>query len=235
MAHSARLDLIGAALANSSRSHMLCMLMDGRAFTNKELASAAGITAQTASSHLSQLVEAGLVTALRSGRHVYHRIANEAVATALEHLACLTPIDHLHRHPNAACDLCLARSCYNHLAGRLGVVLTERLLANGSVLSSAEALMAGPNLPAFLDRLGLPPTLAHSAKPVARPCLDWTERRDHIAGPLGTALLTLSRERKWVIRQRQGRALDITPEGQRAFRSHFAIDPTERLDIQDAP
>ncbi|WP_170481174.1 ArsR/SmtB family transcription factor [Ruegeria arenilitoris] len=129
MAIEPRLDIFGAALADPSRSRILCELMDGRAFTNKELACAADVSPQTASAHLKKLENAGLTSSLRSGRHIYHRIATAEVAQVLEVLASLSPTDHLSRSGQAATDTLRARSCYNHIAGRLGVLMKERLIA----------------------------------------------------------------------------------------------------------
>ena len=117
-----RLDIIGAALADPSRSRILCELMDGRAFTNKELACAANVSPQTASAHLKQLEQAGLTASLRSGRHVYHRIANAEVAVILEGLAQLSPTDHLLRPGQIGTDTRQARSCYKESTVKCGAV-----------------------------------------------------------------------------------------------------------------
>ncbi|MFN4156758.1 MAG: ArsR/SmtB family transcription factor [Paracoccaceae bacterium] len=150
-----RLDIIGAALADPSRSRILCELMDGRAFTNKELASAARITPQTATTHLRQLAMAGMTEPLRSGRHVYHRIATAEVADVLEKLALLSPTDHLFRNGRSGDDTRLARSCYNHVAGRIGVLMAERLRVLNVLHIRQDAVGPGSRYQAFLGDVGL--------------------------------------------------------------------------------
>lgn len=219
-----RLDIIGAALADPSRSRMLCELMDGRAFTNKELACAAQISPQTASGHLRQLEGAGLTVSLRSGRHVYHRIANHEVARILETLAGLSPIDHLSRGQRSASSHHLARCCYNHLAGRLGVLITERLVTLNVLSLHEDSLSPGPAYSDFMRNLGMAPPRPSSGKPVAKHCLDWTERRHHLSGPFANALLQTCLDEHWLMRQQGSRSLIITNEGWQAFHRWFGID-----------
>ena len=178
-----RLDILGAALADPCRARILCELMDGRAFTNKELASAAGITAQTASAHLKRLEGAGLTASLRSGQHVYHRIATAEVAEVLERLATLTPTGHLDRPGRAARDTWRARSCYDHIAGRLGVRMTDRMFELGVLDRDGDVLSPGPRYKPFLAELGIGALPRRPGSAPARLCLDWTERRHHIGGP----------------------------------------------------
>lgn len=215
-----RLDILGAALADASRTRILCELMDGRAFTNKELASAAGITPQTATAHLQKLQGAGLTSSLRSGRQVYHRLASAEVAAALEQLAHLTPSDHLARAGRAGQEVRLARSCYSHLAGRLGVALAQALIRDQVVQVTDGTAAPGPHYEALVTRLGLtvPP-----GRPLVRLCLDWTERRHHLSGPFATALMTHALEAGWLARRTGARSLRITPAGQAAFAQHFGL------------
>lgn len=223
-----RLDIIGAALADPSRSRILCELMDGRAFTNKELACAACISPQTASAHLKQLERAGLTTALRSGRHVYHRIANADVAATLEGLALLSPTDHLSRPGQPDADTPRARSCYNHIAGRLGVLMTERLIARDLLIVRDDAILTGPRYQAFLGDIGIDVPFGGSDKPPAKLCLDWTERRHHISGPLATATMQKFLKAKWLERRTGSRALIVTDDGFDALERWFGL---KRLDI----
>lgn len=225
MTSEPRLDIIGAALGDPSRARILCELMDGRAFTNKELASAAGITAQTASAHLGRLGGAGLTTSLRSGRHVYYRIASAEVAEVLEALATLSPRDHLARTGPKGDDTRRARSCYNHLAGRLGVQIAERLCAM-QVLEhegESEALRPGARYGGFVRELGLDVAPRRGAQPVARLCLDWSERRHHISGPLAIAIMQKALTMGWLERRRASRALIVTAPGVDAFRRWFGL------------
>lgn len=229
MAIEPRLDIIGAALADPSRSRILCELMEGRAFTNKELACAAEVSPQTASAHLKQLELAGLTSSLRSGRHVYHRIANADVAQVLEGLATLSPTDHLTRPGQTATDTKRARSCYNHIAGRLGVLMAERLVALNILVLRNEILTPGPRYQDFLDDLGLEISPASSGKPPAKLCLDWTERRHHISGPLATAIMSKSLSEGWLKRRTGCRALTVTAGGTDAFERWFGLS-REALD-----
>lgn len=216
-----RLDIIGAALADASRSRILCEMMDGRAFTNKELACAADVTAQTASVHLKHLEAAGLTASVRSGRNVYHRIANADVAAVLEALAGLSPTDHLSRAKNRTlpkADAMRARSCYNHIAGRLGVLVTERMIALDVLHLELEAVSIGSKGEAFFHNLEITiPRLDNLQKPVVKLCLDWSERKHHISGPLATAFMNKSLEMKWLERRVGSRALAITAVGYEVF------------------
>ena len=224
------MEIIGAALADPSRSRMLCELMDGRAYTNKELACAAEITAQTASAHLKQLQQAGMTVSLRSGRHVYHRLANEQVAVVLESIASLSPVDHLQRlRGSKAKNALVARCCYNHLAGKLGVLLKSSLIRLDVLrITDTETLVLSPG---GLDRLrssGLAiPDPFPRGRPVAKPCLDWTERKHHISGPLATTLLNAFLEMNWLHREPGSRALALTKQGYSGFESVFAIKPSD--------
>jgi DNA-binding transcriptional ArsR family regulator len=223
MALEPRLDIIGAALADPSRSRILCEMMDGRAFTNKELACAASVSPQTASAHLKQLEMAGLTSALRNGRHVYHRIASAEVASTLEGLAKLSPTDHLSRNCASGADTQRARSCYNHIAGRIGVLMTDRLVALDVLHIRDEAVISGPRYRAFIDDIGLEVPRIDAGKPIAKLCLDWTERRHHISGPLATALMQKSLKAEWFERRTGSRALTITGDGFDALERWFGL------------
>jgi DNA-binding transcriptional ArsR family regulator len=221
MSTEPRLDILGAALADPSRARILCALMDGRAFTNKELALAGGVTPQTASAHLRRLEGAGLTQSLRSGRHVYHRLAGEEVAAALEALSALSPTDHLRR---AGGDIGAARSCYNHLAGRLGVAITHRLAEMAVIDLTEGAPCAGPALTAFCRDLGI----AVPTGGVGKLCLDWTERKHHLSGPLATAILARMLDQGWLVRRADSRTLAVTPAGQVALARHFGMENFDR-------
>lgn len=211
---------IAAALADPTRAAMLATLMDGRALTATELAIEGGVSASTASSHLARLTEAGVLDVVRQGRHRYFRIRNADVAHVLETLQCFDattarpppqtgPTDPALRH---------ARVCYDHLAGRCGTALLQRLQADGLladrhgtlVLTKAgEVWCRGLGLNLDLDRM-------HSSRrPLCRACLDWSERRMHLAGALGAALLQRMLAMDHVRRQPLGRALAVTEKGKR--------------------
>jgi DNA-binding transcriptional ArsR family regulator len=219
-----RLDIIGAALADPSRARILCEMMDGRAFTNKELASAAEITAQTASAHLKHLEGAGLTASLHSGRHVYHRIKNEQVAHVLETLAHLSPTDHLIRAKHQSTPdphVLHARSCYNHIAGKLGVLICRTLIAKQILVRTGQTLSIGPQGPAFFTRLNI--EIPTSKAPIVKLCLDWTERRHHLSGPLATQIMDAALNNAWLERRVGSRALAITPLGYEIFACDFNI------------
>jgi len=222
-----RFDIIGAALADQSRSRILCEMMDGRAFTNKELACAANVTAQTASVHLKHLEAVGLTVSLRSGRNVYHRIANEDVAGVLESLASLSPRDHLDRAKSRKLpkeDTLRARSCYNHIAGRLGVLITDRLIDLDVLSVQGAAISMCSESDAFCRKMDI--VLVNPGtpqKPAVKLCLDWTERKHHISGPLATSLMGKFLEMKWLKRRMGSRALSITALGYDAFEREFNL------------
>lgn len=218
MNHEPRLDVIGAALGDPSRARILCALMDGRAFTNKELAFAARIAAPTATAHLQRLADLGLTVSERSGRHVYHRIASEDVADVLEHLSHVTPRDHLERLPQAGraggADVLAARCCYAHLAGRLGVAVCEAMQARAMVrVEGAQAVIA----------LDLPDVLRGAAQ-AGKLCLDWTERRHHISGALGRDMIQAFFKAGWLSRQPDSRALQLTDVGRAGFAQTFGVE-----------
>lgn len=222
-----RLDIIGAALADPSRSRILCELMDGRAYTNKELACAANVSPQTATAHLKQLERASLTASLRSGRHVYHRIANAEVAAVLEGLAQLSPTDHLLRPGQTGTATRQARSCYNHIAGRLGVLMTGRLISLNVLVVRDDAISAGPRYHTFLNCIGIENPLRSVRQSPAKLCLDWTERRHHISGPLATAIMQKFLEAHWLERRTGSRALVVTTDGFAALERCFGLTQQE--------
>ncbi len=218
-----RLDILGDALAHPSRARMLNALMDGRAFTNKELASHAEITPQTATAHLDRLEYAGLITRLKSGRHTYHRIASEEVATALEMLSTLASNPLSARTPP---ELRRARSCYNHLAGRLAIEITQTLTRK-KMISEVDGHFAPQPSPTW-GKLGVTLPKSPAKKPFAKCCLDWSERKYHIAGPMGTALLNNALEQGWLTRPHyDARFLGVTALGRRAFAEILGLSPEQ--------
>lgn len=221
---------IAALVGDPARAAMLQSLMDGRALTAAELARTAGITAQTASGHLSRLVAAGLLRVEPQGRHRYHRLAGSAVARMLEGImqvaAGAAPLSRPVRTGPRDMALRLARTCYDHLAGRLGVALTDALTGAGHVEMAEDAGRLTSTGLTFLDGIGiaLPDTVGSKARTFCRLCLDWSERRPHLAGSLGRALCQHCLDQGWVRRVEGGRALTITPHGAQSLRRHFDID-----------
>ncbi|KAF1069478.1 MAG: HTH-type transcriptional regulator CmtR [Pseudomonas citronellolis] len=215
-------------IADPTRALMLMHLVDGRAYPAGELAYAAGITAQTASSHLSKLLAGGLLSVQAQGRHRYYRLAGAHIASILEQLAGLTPEHPLQRKPLSpkARQLSFARCCYDHLAGSLGVALTDALLACGYLTASTDRIfeVSGTGQ-IWFQNLGLDlSTLGHHRTGVARQCLDWTERRPHLAGPLGVRLLALLYAKGWLRRHKNSRAVQITAQGHAGLKEHLGLD-----------
>ncbi|AWN49375.1 transcriptional regulator [Methylobacterium terrae] len=220
-----------ALVGDPARAGMLAVLMDGRALTAAELARAAGVTPQTASGHLAQLTEAGLLAVARQGRHRYHRLASPAVARMLEGVMAVAagpPADAVRspslRGPRDA-GLREARTCYDHLAGRLAVAMTDALVARGAVELGADGGALTPAGEDFLRGLGVDLAAAQAGpsrrRVFCRPCLDWSERRPHIAGALGAALLATCLDRDWLRRIEGSRAVAVTPGGRLALRQAF--------------
>ena len=205
---------------------MLEALMDGRAWTGRELAHFAHVSPSTASSHLQRLVNGRLLSALAQGRNRYYRIATPYIARALESLMTLAPA-RTPRHPSErriASDLAAARFCYDHLAGRLGVRLTDALVALGAITLSDAAGTLTAEGAALFRRLDINIADERSRRAICRPCLDWSERRPHIAGRAGTALGQVALERKWVERKHNSRALMVTRNGASALKELFGVD-----------
>ncbi|HWE47693.1 MAG TPA: winged helix-turn-helix domain-containing protein [Caulobacteraceae bacterium] len=218
---------IGALVGDPGRANMLFALVDGRALTARELADQAGVTPQTASGHLSRLVAAGLIRVEPQGRHRYHRLASAEVASMLEAMMQVAsfaePKKPLRLGPRDEA-MRKARSCYDHLAGQLGVALADSLVARKLVEldgDGGEVTRAGEQ---FLMTFGIDATApTRGRRPFCRPCLDWSERRPHLAGHLGAQLLDRTLELGWVRRLKDTRALAITPKGQQGFRKTFDV------------
>ncbi len=233
MASTAKFAAIAALAGDPARAAMLQAMMDGRALTASELAHVAGIAPQTASSHLAQLADGGLLAVEKQGRHRYHRLATPSVARLMESIMRVAaelapPPKPLVVGPRDAA-LRAARTCYDHLAGRLGVALADALIDAGHVELSDEAGIVAPSGLTLFGRMGIEVTqlgAAQSAKSrrvLCRPCLDWSERRPHLAGALGAALCRLSFDKGWVRRVDGTRAVTVTPKGERALRETLGV------------
>ncbi len=218
-----------ALLADPARVAMLMALLDGRALPAGELARAGGVSASTASSHLSRLIKAGWVGVEDQGRHRYMRMINPDVAGLLEALAVVGgppgPYQPLGGAPQ---ELRLARSCYDHLAGMAGVALAESLVRDGSLAEDGRLYVVTPGGKERFARLGididwLEAETRKSRRYFARNCLDWSERRHHIAGALGSVLLDRLLELGWFERKRGTRALRLSNEGRRALWRQFEV------------
>jgi DNA-binding transcriptional ArsR family regulator len=218
---------IAALIGDVARANMLSALMDGRALTASELAWHSGVSPQTASGHLAKLSEANLIAVTRQGRHRYYRLAGPEVAQAIEALMAVASFGPKRHRPVGPKDEALrnARTCYDHLAGRLGIAIADALTSNGYIVLSESAGALTDDGHRFVCSLGIDLTLERgNSRAVCRTCLDWSERRPHLAGRLGAALCTRMFDLGWVERIRDSRALAVTPTGRQGLREAFGIE-----------
>jgi DNA-binding transcriptional ArsR family regulator len=214
-AHEPRLARVAALVADPARSRMLAYLLAGEYASASELAKAASVTPATASGHLGKLQDAKFVVCEPRGRHRYYRLADAEVAHALEALALVAERDHhdaAWAHPQRA-RLRLARCCYGHLAGQLGVSVFEALRREGRLASAPSGFELTDSGRAWLEGLGMNPNPPNGRRRFAYPCLDWSERRDHLAGQLADELYQHFTTMGWV-RRTSGRAVEVTLSGQ---------------------
>lgn len=215
---------IGALIGDPARANMLTALMGGRAQTATELAVAAGITLQTASSHLGKLEAGGLISQRKQGRHRYFALSDDEVGLMLESLMGFAAHRGLLRTRPGPKDPALrkARVCYNHLAGDFGVRMLDRLVADGHVEVDGDEATLTSEGEERIGRIGIDVgALRGQRRPVCRTCLDWSERRSHLAGSLGEALLARFIEIGWARRSADSRAIHFSAAGERAFLDLF--------------
>ncbi|MGW0562118.1 ArsR/SmtB family transcription factor [Streptomyces sp. NPDC003016] len=226
-----RLAALAALLADETRASFCLALLDGRAWTAGELARHAGVAASTASEHLGKLVGGGLLAEERQGRHRYVRLADARAAHLVEDLAARTapPAGERPGRPrslraaSASSAMARGRTCYDHLAGRIGTVIVDAMTARGLLRQDAGFALTDEGVGWFgalgigLERTG--------RRPLVRACLDWTERRPHLAGVAGAALCRHALDTGWCVRIGSGRAVKVTPEGERALREALGIEP----------
>ena len=226
-----------ALIGDPARANMLIALLDGRALTATELARVAGITPQTASGHLAHLTGAGLLAMTRQGRHHYHRLASADVARMLESIMSVTAVRQVtparpRRTVTGPRDAALrrARTCYDHLAGQLAVAMADRMIARGEIELSADGGALSERGATFLSGLGVDLAAARAdvlrrggARIFCRPCLDWSERRPHIAGAVGTAMSRTWFAQGWLRRLEESRAVTLTRSGEMALGKAFEL------------
>lgn len=215
----------GALIGDVARASMLTALMSGKALTASELAREASVTVQTASSHLRKLQEGGLLQVRKQGRHKYFSLANEDVANVLEGLMGLVAgnQDYL-KSTTGPSDLALrkARVCYNHLAGDMGIQLYDSLVKQGYLEIQNDELLLSANGVVFVTEFGIDlEQLVGARAPLCRECLDWSERRSHLAGSLGRAFLSRFETLRWVKRVDDTRIIKFSRKGMDAFNNVF--------------
>src|SRR3984893_11291657 len=219
--------MVASLVGDPARSNMLTALMSGRALTASELAQEAGITPQTASSHLSKLEAGGLIEPEKQGRHRYYRLTGSDVALVLEGLAGLAARAGHMRVRTGPKDPALrrARICYDHLAGDLGVQMLDSMKRQRLIRQSKEAIELTAEGERFLAKsLQISAeALAHPRRPVCKACLDWSERRHHLAGTLGAAIMTRFTELKWAARDATpgSRIVNFSRNGEKRFAALF--------------
>lgn len=206
---------VAALVGDPARANILCALLDGRALTASELAYAAHVTPQTASGHLGKLARANLIVPAQQGRHRYFKLAGAHVAAMIESISAVTAIAPPRLRPIRIDDtMRQARMCYDHVAGRLGVVMADALREHGHVEFATDGGVVTPSGEAFFAKFGIDLSASRVSRRVfCRPCIDWSERRAHLAGSVGAALASRLMELRWIARKRDTRALTITPIG----------------------
>jgi DNA-binding transcriptional ArsR family regulator len=221
---------LGALLGDPARTHMLTALMGGVALTAGELAREADVTAQTASWHLAQLADGELVRPRKQGRCVYYALAGEEVAELMEQLAGLAAAAGHRRTRPGPRDPAMrrARVCYDHLAGELGVAMLDGLVARGLIEDRGGALSLSEAGAGFVSDFGVTvEALGAGRRPVCKACLDWSERRSHLGGALGKALLARIYAEGWARRLEGGRVVAFSAPGLAAFERSFGIAATQ--------
>ena len=217
---------VAALVGDPARANILCALLGGRALTATELALAAGVSAPTTSGHLGKLLGACVIVLMKQGRHRYYRLAGPHVGHMLESIMNVALAGPGRFQPKSARDEILrqARTCYDHIAGVLGVGIAARLTEREFVVLGDEAGEVTPAGADFLSNLGIDLSTARAKRRVfCRPCIDWTERQPHIGGAVGAALAHRCFELKWIERMRDSRALTITVAGRRGLGDIFAL------------
>jgi DNA-binding transcriptional ArsR family regulator len=221
---------IAALVGEPARATMLSALVDGRALTASELAFAARVTPQTASTHLAKLTETGLLSVIREGRHRYFRLASPKVVEMLDGIVAVALENRPRYRPlsRQARELGAARICYDHLAGRLSVDLTDSLITHEYIVAGDEAAEITQAGTRFLTEFGIDlSALSSKRRQFCRLCLDWTERRPHIAGAVGAALTKRCFDLGWTERMKHSGAVIVTASGKRGFLETFGIGAPE--------
>jgi DNA-binding transcriptional ArsR family regulator len=215
---------IASLIGEPVRAKILWTLMDGRAYTARELAIGVETTPQNLSMHLSKLLRAGLLAVEAQGRHRYYTFSRVEVAYAIEAMANLIPAEQMARKDMDAVPIKFCRTCYDHLAGKVAVSVTESLLRQKLIVYRDKELEVTPKGVQWFAEWGIDcEEVRRQRRAFAKPCLDWTERRHHLAGALGAALLEKMLEEHWLRRATQSRAVVVTAKGRQALETHFNV------------
>jgi DNA-binding transcriptional ArsR family regulator len=225
--HEPRMARVAAVVADPARSRMLAYLLSGEYASASELAKVASVTPATASGHLGKLLDARFVVCEPRGRHRYYRLADAEVAHALEALALVAERDGHDRawaHPERK-RLRFARCCYGHLAGQLSILVFDALQRESRLASTADGYELTDAGRRWLQGLGMSPGSPSARRRFAYRCLDWSERRDHLAGQLADEIYQHFTEVGW-LRRAAGRAVEITPKGEQELLPRLGADAT---------
>jgi DNA-binding transcriptional ArsR family regulator len=226
MTADVRMAEVAALIGDPARANIMAALMGGQALTAGELVYAAGVSPQTTSGHLGKLTDGRLIACVKQGRHRYYRIATPRVAEMLEGIMAVVADAPPRHRPSSKLDEAMlnARTCYDHVAGKLGVGLTDALCAHDHLVLTEEGGEITDSGAAFFERFGVDLAAArHRRRIFCRPCLDWTERRPHLGGTVGAVLAQRCLDLKWLQRMRDSRALLITPAGRQGFNETFGL------------
>ncbi|HEX7927037.1 MAG TPA: helix-turn-helix transcriptional regulator [bacterium] len=229
---------IAALVGDPARAEMLSALLDGRPLAAGDLALAAGVTPQTASSHLAKLTQMGLLSVIQNGRHRYFRLASPTVVEMLEGIAAVALERRPRRRPLTSETQALdaARVCYDHLAGRLSIDLTDFFTKRRYIVADDKTAEITPAGARFLTEFGIDvPALGGRRRKPCRLCLDWTERRPHLAGTMGAALTERCFHLGWLERMKRSSAVVVTKPGKRGFMRTFGIDVSGRAQRSSRP
>jgi len=226
MSADVRMAEVAALVGDPARANILAALMGGQALTAGELVHAAGVSPQTTSGHLGKLADGQLIACVKQGRHRYYRIATPRVAEMLEGIMAVIADSPPRHRPASKLDDAMrnARTCYDHVAGKLGVGITDALCAHMQLVLTDEGGEVTDTGVTFLQELGVDLATARSRRRIfCRPCLDWTERRPHLGGTVGAVLAQRCFDLKWLQRMRDSRALIVTPAGRRGLNDAFGL------------
>jgi DNA-binding transcriptional ArsR family regulator len=226
MTEDVRIAEVAALVGDPARANILAALMGGRALTAGELVHVTRVSPQTTSGHLGKLTEGRLIARVKQGRHRYYRITRPQVAEMLESIMAVAVDAPPRYRPPSKLDeaMRVARTCYDHFSGKLGVGITDPLCALGHVTLSDEGGELSERGVAFFEKFGVDLAAARNRRRIfCRPCLDWTERRPHLGGAVGAVLAKRCFDLKWLQRMPESRALIVTPTGRRGLSEAFGL------------